>query len=276
MDLDDAQPVEQILAERALRDHLREVAVARRDDPRLERVRARVADALERALLQHAQQLRLQLDRNLADLVEEQRALARELEPAGAIADRAGERALDVTEQLALEHAGCERGAAHGDERPLLGVRRVVDRARDELLAGARLAADQHRRARRRDRADLLPDVADRRALAEDLAGVRTTCGELDQLRARLAARERGLHDRAQPIDVDRLDQVLVGAELDRLDGRLHVVARGHDDDRRLGRALRERGEHVEAGAAGQAEIEQHQVGAVGAQRSRPARLARS
>src|SRR5262249_22298613 len=162
-----------------LRDHLREVAVARRDDPRLERVRARIADALERALLEHAQQLRLELERNLADLVEEQRALAGELEPPGAVSDRAGERALDVTEQLPLEHARRERGAADGDERALVGIRRVVDRAGDELLAGARFAADQHGRAGRRHRADLLPDIADRRAPAEDLSGVRTAGGEL-------------------------------------------------------------------------------------------------
>ena len=120
VDLDDAQPVVQVLAERALRDHRREVAVGRGDDraPRA-CMRLRIADALERALLQHAQQLRLELERDLADLVEEQRALAGELEAAGAVGDRAGERALDVPEQLALEHAGRERGAVDRDERPL-------------------------------------------------------------------------------------------------------------------------------------------------------------
>jgi hypothetical protein len=40
----------------------------------------RIADALERALLQHAEQLGLQLERDLRDLVEEQRAVAGELE----------------------------------------------------------------------------------------------------------------------------------------------------------------------------------------------------
>src|SRR5664279_1301884 len=117
MDLDDVKPVVQILAKRAFRDHLPEVAMACRDHPCLEVQRLRVADPLERALLEHAQQLRLQLHRNLRDLVEEQRALTGELEPAGSIADRAGERALDVTEQLALEYAGCERGATDRDER---------------------------------------------------------------------------------------------------------------------------------------------------------------
>ena len=43
------------------------------------------ADALELALLQHAQQLRLRLERQLADLVEEQRAAVGELEAPAAL-----------------------------------------------------------------------------------------------------------------------------------------------------------------------------------------------
>ena len=69
-----------------------------------------------------------------------------------------------------------------------------------------------------------------------------------------------GLDHRAQPIDIDRLDQVLVRAELDRAHGRLHVIARGDDHDGWLVRALCNRGDHVEPGTAGQAEIEQHEV----------------
>jgi hypothetical protein len=44
-------------------------------------VRAIVADALVFALLQDAQQLALQVERNLADFVEEDRAAVSELEP---------------------------------------------------------------------------------------------------------------------------------------------------------------------------------------------------
>ena len=51
--------------------------------------RAVVADALELALLEHAQQLGLQLERDLADLVEEERAAVGELEAPG---DRATRR----------------------------------------------------------------------------------------------------------------------------------------------------------------------------------------
>ena len=75
------------------------------------------ADALELALLQHAQQLGLHRRRDVADLVEEQRAAVGELEAAELALDGAGERALLVAEQLALEQRLGERAAVDLDER---------------------------------------------------------------------------------------------------------------------------------------------------------------
>ena len=81
-DRKDAQAVEQVLAKAAVGDGLLEIAVRRRDDAHVDRVRAVVADPLVLALLQHAQQLALQIERDLADLVEEDRAAVGELEAA--------------------------------------------------------------------------------------------------------------------------------------------------------------------------------------------------
>src|SRR5207245_11150279 len=109
----DGEAVEEVGAEAATR-HLRfEIAVGGCDDPRIDLTRARVADALEAALLQEAQQLRLELGRELADLVEEERAASGRLEPAGLVFPCARDGALHVSEQLALE--------------PLLGDRRATD-----------------------------------------------------------------------------------------------------------------------------------------------------
>ncbi len=62
-----------------------QVAVGRGDHAHVDAQAARTADALELALLQHAQQLRLRLGRQLADLVEEQRAAVGQLEAATAL-----------------------------------------------------------------------------------------------------------------------------------------------------------------------------------------------
>ena len=77
----------------------------RRDDADVGTFRPRAPETLELVLLQDAQQLRLELERNVADLVEEERAAVGELEPPDLLRDRAGERAALVPEELALEQA---------------------------------------------------------------------------------------------------------------------------------------------------------------------------
>ena len=104
-DLDRVQPEEEVLPEAARRDLRVEVGVGGRDDAHVGAPRARAADALELAGLEHAQQLGLQVQRDVGDLVEEQRAAVGQLEAADAVALGVGEGALDVAEQLALEQA---------------------------------------------------------------------------------------------------------------------------------------------------------------------------
>jgi hypothetical protein len=99
----DVEPIKQVFAEGALCDELLEIAVRRRDEAHVDVNGLDATDALELALLQRAEQLHLHLDRDLADLVEEQRAAARELEATGLAAHRSRERATLVPEQLALD-----------------------------------------------------------------------------------------------------------------------------------------------------------------------------
>ena len=69
-------------------------------------------------LLQHAQQLRLQRERQLADLVEEERAAVGAARSGPrACSRRAGERAAHVAEELALEQRLRDRRAVDRHER---------------------------------------------------------------------------------------------------------------------------------------------------------------
>ncbi len=72
-------------------------------DAHVDLERLRRAEPLELPALQHPQQLRLHLERQLADLVEEERAAVGDLEAAERALDGAGEGALLVAEQLALD-----------------------------------------------------------------------------------------------------------------------------------------------------------------------------
>ena len=87
----------------------------------------------------------------------------------------------------------------------------LVQRARDQLLAGAGLAGDQHRHARARQAADGAEHLLHRRRLAEQLRDLR-------RLRRRVVAAPRGLagapHELDRLVDVERLRQVFEGAAL--------------------------------------------------------------
>ena len=111
------QPEVQILAE-LLRRHARpQLLVGRGDDAHVDVQRLRAADALEPPLLERAQNLGLQRERQVADFVEEQRAVMRELELAGLARHGAGKGALLVAEELGLEQVVGNRRAVDRDER---------------------------------------------------------------------------------------------------------------------------------------------------------------
>src|SRR6185436_21086823 len=79
---DDVEAMEQVLAERARLDPLLEILVRRRDDANVALHRVVAADAIELAVGEDAQQPRLQVERHVADLVEEERAAVGLLEAA--------------------------------------------------------------------------------------------------------------------------------------------------------------------------------------------------
>src|SRR5207249_4064933 len=122
------------------------------------------------ALLEHAEELDLHVPRDLADLVEEQRAAVRGLEAAVARGRGTGECALLVAKQLGLEDRLGDRGAVDRDERALRARAVVVHRAGEELLAGAALAEQQHGRLGRRRLLDDVHRAAPRERRADDRA----------------------------------------------------------------------------------------------------------
>ena len=95
----------QVGAELPLTHRLLQVPVGGRDHARVRAQRLVAADALELALLEHAQECDLDGRRQLAHLVEEDRASGRQLEPSFPPLQRARERAPLVAEQLGRDRA---------------------------------------------------------------------------------------------------------------------------------------------------------------------------
>ena len=151
LDRNDIQPVVEIFAKRPFTDHLREVRVRSGDHADINLDRMRVADAFDLAFLEHAQELGLQPRAHRPDLVEEERAFVRLLEPSLSVGDCAREGAAHVAEELSLEEGFRDR-AAVDREKPLgASGAVVVNRLGRQLLAVLGLAGDEHRARRARD-----------------------------------------------------------------------------------------------------------------------------
>ncbi len=195
------------------------------------------ADALERPLLEHAQQLHLRRGGDLADLVEEERAAVRLLEPPDPPLVGAGERAALVAEQLALEQGLRERRAVQRHERRLRARALRVDRARELALARAALAGDEHRRPRARDLPGHPVDLLHRRARPDQplhalALGALAAAGGGSRPRPGARAAPGALQREEERVEVDRLRQVILGPRPHRQHRRGHVPERGDDDHR--------------------------------------------
>ncbi|ABA47527.1 hypothetical protein BURPS1710b_2767 [Burkholderia pseudomallei 1710b] len=226
---DHVEPVIQILAEQPLPHARLEILMRRRDHPHVRAQRTVAAHAIELPVRQHAQQARLQIERHVADLVEKQRAVLGLLEAALARRLRARERAALVAEQLGFEQILRDRRRVQRDERAVRAWAVPVQRARDELLAGARFARDQHRRGRMRQPADRAEHVLHRGRLAEHL-------GRLGELVVVGHAAAQALFDRAPDqldrlVDVERLREIFERAALKRRHRAVQIRERRHDDD---------------------------------------------
>ena len=187
------------------------------------------ADPVEGAIREHAQQARLQLRRHVADLVEKQRAALGLLEAAAAQGLRAGEGAALVAEQLGLEQVLGHRRGVDGDERLRRTGAVPVQRPRDQLLAGAGLAGDQHRGTRLRQPPDGAKHLLHRRRLAEDF---RCFTDRLEPGPFPPAFAERPAYEFDRLVDIERLGQVFVGAALERRDRGFQIRVRRHHDYR--------------------------------------------
>src|SRR6056297_2249082 len=213
-----AQPVIKVLPESTRFNLGAEVPVGGGNNANIDRDGPVVTDRFELVLLKHAQQLALKRQRNLADLVQEQRAAVGELHAPDPVAMGAGERALDVTEELAFEQVLGHRSAIDPDKRAIAAIAGGMDGPGDHFLAHAGLAQYQHAHRRCGDRLDLRQGVLERRALADDFAEIDR---QIDLL-AQVVALEFEL-----PVEFADPVEGLVALLLDLLPGR--YVAKNHD-----------------------------------------------
>ena len=140
-----------------------------RDDPHVDVDGRLASDALDLMVLQHAEQPHLGGKRQFADLVEKERAAIGPLEPALMLLSGSRKTPLLMAEQLGIDQFGGNRPAVDPDEGAVGPLRPRMNRPRHHLLAGARLAEDQHGEVRRGDEFHPLHDVPEARPGADDV-----------------------------------------------------------------------------------------------------------
>ena len=259
----DVEAIEEVFAERPRPHRLLEVDIGRGDDPDVHGDGADAAEALDLALLQCAEKLRLEVDAQAPHLVEEQCAAVGQLELPGLPRVSAREGALLVTEQLRFEQRVGYRREVHGDERLVAPEALPMDRARHQLLAGAALRGDEHGDGRGRHLRDQLVQPRHARMPAHQ----RVEAMRPVEFRAQVAhlALEQpvlgGLaHEEEDLVGLEGLDDVVVGPRLHGVHRRSHLRHRGHQDDRN-GLAQGENArQHRGAGLARHPDVEQRHV----------------
>ena len=241
LDHHDVDPVEQVLTKRPCADLGLEVARRRGEDSRIHPTRLLVANSPDFTLLQDAQQLCLQSERQLADFVQEDRSAVGGFEEARLVRARPGEGAAHVAEQLGLEQRLRNRCAVDANERLTRARARAVNRARNNFLPSAALTRDQDGGIVLGDAGDELERLAHRGA-CDDEPALRRSRRELCLEAGDLLPQPFALLCLPQCEDdfvrAERLGEIVVRAFLHRRDRRILPAVRAHDDDERTAAAL--------------------------------------
>ncbi len=139
----------------------------------------------------------------------------------------------------------------------------VIDGPGHQFFAGAAFAANQHGDVLRGDPADGFVNFLHRRAASDQdvVRGVGRGLGNAHGHVHDAADFTRPAHDLADLGDVQRLDQIIVGAQLHGFDGGVAGAAGGDENHRQLGIDGGDPLEQLEPGVIGEHDVQDHHVG---------------
>ena len=183
---------------------------------------------------------------------------------------RAGEGALLVPEELALQEALRERRATERHEVAVLARAVVVDGLGEELLAGAALAGDEHGDVGRGDLPHDLEDARHERPGADDALEPESLVELAFQVQVapgQALPLQGLLDDRAQLRQVHGFHQVRRRALLHGVHGRLDVGVTGDGDDLDVRVFLPGRQKDVQAVGVRQLQVGDDDVHVLGVQK---------
>src|SRR5713226_6014278 len=163
------QTVVEVAAKFVALHHVTQIPVGRSDEPNVHLMSPSAAQAFELLFLQDTQQFGLQAWWNIAHLVQEQRPFVGQFETANLLRYGSGERASLVAKKLAFQQIERNGRAIQFNEWASAPRAQIVNRACDQLLAGACFSQDKNGGIGRRDAFDLFEYRFQSRTVAYDL-----------------------------------------------------------------------------------------------------------
>src|SRR5215475_1128333 len=167
------QSVIQVAADLPGLRHLLQIAIRCRDESYIDLLRVGAAQALKLSFLKGAQELRLDFGGNVANLVQEQRALVSQFESTDLLRDSTSEGSPLVAEEFAFQQARRYRCAIHFDEGASFAAAVIVNGTGDQLFPRSRLTQKQDGRIAGRHRLHKLEDMTQCRTLTDDFFKVK-------------------------------------------------------------------------------------------------------
>src|SRR5207302_3866183 len=140
---ENVEPEIKILAEAAGLHGGGKIDVGEGDQASFDAQGFRAAEAFERALLQNAEELALRCRRERGDFIENDAAVAAELEAAELALDRAGKGAAFVAEEFAFDELRRKTGTIDFQERRVTSRTEFMNQPGEMVLTGAAFTGDQ-------------------------------------------------------------------------------------------------------------------------------------
>ncbi|OQC67537.1 MAG: hypothetical protein BWX47_02015 [candidate division Hyd24-12 bacterium ADurb.Bin004] len=240
-----------------------EIHVRGGDQPDVERYVLRAAHRKHLALLQGAQQLDLEVAVQLADLVQQEAASGCGYQQAVLVLVGAGEGALHVPEEFALQQGAGEAAAVHCQEGPGRPAAVVVYRPRHQLLAGSALAGDDDGALLVGHDPHLFEELQHHFRLAHYLGEVEAGAhlpAQNPVLGEHLTDLKRPLQRNHELFDLERLYQIVAGTLPHGLHSAVYARIGRHDDPHQLGVEPAEFGQQIDPVHPRHAQIHQGDV----------------
>ena len=190
------------------------------------------AHAVKLPVGQHAQQTGLNVQRHIADLIQEQRAAVSLFEAPLANGICAGKRPFFVPEQFGFNQVLRDRRHIQGDKRRFCPRAVAMQGMGHKLFTGPRFAVDQDADGGAGQTANNAKYVLHRRRFADDVGGW-PKIGRVARLLLLLIMANRALNQRHRFVDIKRFGQVIKRPLLIGAHCGIQIGVRGHYDDRK-------------------------------------------